>query len=108
MLIDYFCPARPNSLELDTEVSTYFFKMYPTTPITKVAFVQNYNEIYEVVVNDFGQAQYARIVFAANQMLVNAYGIAGAIALLGALFGVHLSHVLFKELRKRYNKFLIG
>lgn len=70
--------------------------------------MQNYNELHELIINDFGQAKYAQIMFKANQMLVNAYGLAGAIALLGAFFGVYLSHWLVKEVRQGYNKYLVN
>lgn len=107
-MIDYQCPSRPNSLLVDIDVNQYYYNQYPTSPIARVAFAVGYNQLYELSINDFGQAKYKSIEVSSNSMLVSAFGIAGAIAILGAIFSVHLSHMLFKEIRKRYNKFLIG
>jgi hypothetical protein len=94
VMVDYVCPSRPNSLLMDTEVNEYFFL--------------DYNEMWEVKINDFGQSKYSRIQFESNNMLVAAFAIAATIAFIGALFGVHLSIIGTKELKKKYNAFLIG
>lgn len=41
-------------------------------------------------------------------MLINAFGIAAAIAILGACLCVQISIILVREVRKLYNTYLIG
>ena len=107
-MIDYVCPARPVSLEFDSEINDFYFQQYPTTPITAVAFVLGYNQIYAVAKNDFGGAKYVQIMFADNPMLVGAFAIAAIIAIVGALLFVQLTIMLVKSLKRQYDKFLIG
>ena len=66
VLIDYVCPARPSALDIDGDVSDFLNMQYPTSPTTKVAFSNDYNDIQEVIVNDFGQAKYSGIQFKDN------------------------------------------
>lgn len=108
IMIDYMCPARPNSLFLDSEMNDFYFFTYPTSPMSQVAFAENYNEIYRVSKNDFGDSKYSRIEFKENKSLIYAFVIASIIALFGAAFAVHLSFMLVKSLQRQYQKFLIG
>ena len=43
-----------------------------------------------------------------NQLLIASFAIAAVIAVLGALFCVHLSIFFAKEMRTKYNRFLIS
>jgi ABC-type dipeptide/oligopeptide/nickel transport system permease component len=82
------CPARPVSLSIDTDINDNLFQMYPTTPLSKVAWIQGYNYLYDVVRNDFGDSKYSMISMSQNKMVVNSFIIAGVIAFFTALLGV--------------------
>lgn len=72
--------------------------LYPTTHISKVAWVDGYNELYEVKYGHAG-AKYEVITMGSNPMIVSAFAIAGVIAVVGALFFVQLSLVAVKSLK---------
>lgn len=56
----------------------------------------------------FGTPKYSQINFNDNSMIVTSFAIAATIAFLGAIFAVHLSILLGKALKIKYDKFLIG